>query len=221
MDTVTWRLGPTAALGLANSLHGPGAHYRRRARVDEPAHDHLGTPVDAAEFLGTHSIPAPADAPTTAQLERLAAIRTLIRALLDDPAPDDEAWRAALGAHLAGATYRFAPDGSMRSAAAGWDGIAEDLLPAALALADERERLRRCGNPLCRWLFIDRSRNGSRVWCEMAVCGNRMKVGRHRLRPLPDDLSFAALESSGASFPSGPVSEVSRRDTPSGPPGRP
>jgi hypothetical protein len=67
--------------------------------------------------------------------------------------------------------------------APGWDGVGDDLLPAALALARERGRIRTCGNPLCRWLFIDRSRNGSRVWCEMAVCGNRMKVGRHRRRP--------------------------------------
>jgi predicted RNA-binding Zn ribbon-like protein len=213
MDTVTWRLGTAAALGLANSLHGPGAHYRRRARVDEPAHDHLLSPADAAEFLGTHDIPTPRVPPTAAQVRRLAAIRTLIRALVDDPPPDDDAWRAAVGAYLDEATYRFAPDGAMRSAAAGWDGIAEDLLPAALALAEERERLRRCGNPLCRWLFIDRSRNGSRVWCEMAVCGNRMKVGRHRLRPLPDGLAFAPLESSGAGLP------VRRRDTPSGRPG--
>jgi predicted RNA-binding Zn ribbon-like protein len=215
MDTVTWRLGTAAALGLANSLHGPGSHYRRRARAGETAHDHLETPADATEFLGTHDIPTPADPPTPAQLRRLAAIRTLIRALVDDPAPDPVAWRAAVDAQLAGATYRLAADGAMRSAADGWDGIADDLLPAAMALAEERDRMRRCGNPFCRWLFIDRSRRGSRVWCEMAVCGNRMKVGRHRLRTLPDGPVDPALESSGSGLP------VRRRDTPSGPPGRP
>lgn len=40
-----------------------------------------------------------------------------------------------------------------------------------------RERIRICGN--CAWLFLDRSRNGSRVWCDMAVCGNRQKAKRH------------------------------------------
>ncbi|MFB7145138.1 CGNR zinc finger domain-containing protein [Agrobacterium deltaense] len=45
-------------------------------------------------------------------------------------------------------------------------------------LADEtRERLRICGN--CGWLFIDRSKNRSRIWCDMAVCGNRQKASRH------------------------------------------
>ena len=45
-------------------------------------------------------------------------------------------------------------------------------------LADgEIERLKICGN--CGWLFIDRSRNRSRAWCDMAVCGNRAKASRH------------------------------------------
>ncbi|MDP9732866.1 UNVERIFIED_ORG: putative RNA-binding Zn ribbon-like protein [Rhizobium sp. SORGH_AS260] len=45
-------------------------------------------------------------------------------------------------------------------------------------LADEpRQRLRICGN--CGWLFIDRSKNRSRIWCDMAVCGNRQKASRH------------------------------------------
>ena len=74
--------------------------------------------------------------------------------------------------------------GSIRSTASGWDAVADELLPAALALADERDRLRRCGNPRCRWLFVDRSRQGNRIWCEAAVCGNRMRVGRHRGRPV-------------------------------------
>ena len=48
------------------------------------------------------------------------------------------------------------------------------LQPARLA------RLRLCAN--CRWLFIDGSRNRSRVWCDMAVCGNRQKARRHYRR---------------------------------------
>ena len=182
---VTWRLGVDAALGLANSLHGPGAHYRRRARREEPPHDHLLDAADALAFLSTHAIPAPRRPPTARQLERLRAIRTLARRLasgpVDETAAGAVAWRAAVGSALAGVDYRLRADGSMRSAATGWDGVSDDLLPALLALSAVRDRIRTCGNPLCRWLFVDRSRNGSRVWCEMAVCGNRMKVGRHRL----------------------------------------
>lgn len=41
-------------------------------------------------------------------------------------------------------------------------------------------RVRICGN--CGWLFEDASRNGSRLWCDMAVCGNRAKARRHYQR---------------------------------------
>lgn len=172
-----------AALGLANSQHGPGAHYRRRARADEPAHDHLVEPADAAAFLASHAIPTPDVLPTEAQLAKLRRLRGHIRILADPAATDEAAWTATIDEALRTVTFRLRADGTMLAAARGWDAVTDDLLPAALALARERGRIRTCGNPLCRWLFIDRSRNGSRVWCEMAVCGNRMKVGRHRRRP--------------------------------------
>jgi len=182
METITWRLGTDAALGLVNSAHGPGSHYRRRARAGDPPHDHLTTPEAALEFLSTHAIPVPDAPPSVAHLERLRGLRAAILALADDPSVDVEAWRADRAAALSDVTFRLRPDGAMRSAADGWDGIADDLVPAALALSAERERFRRCGNPLCGWLFVDRSRGGRRLWCEAAVCGNRVKVGRHRKR---------------------------------------
>ena len=182
MDTVTWRLGPEAALGLANSAHGPGAHYRRRARASDPPHDHLVEAADAAEFLRTHHVPVPTELPTADQLARLRDLRRLIRALADEPLLSTGAWRAEVDEALATVSFRLGPDDALCSAAPGWDGILDDLLPAALALQGDRERMRRCGNPTCRWLFIDRSRRGDRVWCEAAVCGNRVKVGRHRRR---------------------------------------
>ncbi|MGE0500479.1 MAG: CGNR zinc finger domain-containing protein [Rhizobiaceae bacterium] len=43
-----------------------------------------------------------------------------------------------------------------------------------------RGRIRICRN--CRWLFLDRSRNSSRLWCDMTVCGNRSKARRHYQR---------------------------------------
>lgn len=42
------------------------------------------------------------------------------------------------------------------------------------------ERMKICGN--CGWLFLDRSKNRSRTWCDMAVCGNRAKASRHYRR---------------------------------------
>ncbi|MGE6786452.1 CGNR zinc finger domain-containing protein [Ensifer adhaerens] len=46
-----------------------------------------------------------------------------------------------------------------------------------LAANPEPDRLKIC--PHCGWLFLDRSRNRSRTWCDMAVCGNRNKAKRH------------------------------------------
>ena len=42
------------------------------------------------------------------------------------------------------------------------------------------ERMRVCANEECRWVFHDTSRCGRRKWCDMATCGNRAKVARHR-----------------------------------------
>lgn len=41
-------------------------------------------------------------------------------------------------------------------------------------------RLKVCPN--CNWLFLDKSRNSSRLWCDMSVCGNRAKAKRHYRR---------------------------------------
>jgi predicted RNA-binding Zn ribbon-like protein len=56
------------------------------------------------------------------------------------------------------------------------------LAVSALSLLrdDTVARLRICPN--CTWLFVDRSRNSSRLWCDMAVCGNRQKASRHYRR---------------------------------------
>ena len=42
--------------------------------------------------------------------------------------------------------------------------------------------VRACAGSACGRLFLDGSRNGSRRWCDMAVCGNRAKVRRHYAR---------------------------------------
>lgn len=57
--------------------------------------------------------------------------------------------------------------------AAAWSAL-------SLLRAPETRRIRICGH--CGWLFVDRSRNGSRLWCDMAVCGNRRKARRHYQR---------------------------------------
>ena len=43
-------------------------------------------------------------------------------------------------------------------------------------------RVRECGSATCEWLFIDKSRNHTRRWCDMNDCGNVAKVRRYRAR---------------------------------------
>ena len=52
-------------------------------------------------------------------------------------------------------------------------GAAELLTSARLP------RVRQCGGEHCGWLFLDETKNRSRRWCEMSVCGNRAKARRH------------------------------------------
>ena len=58
------------------------------------------------------------------------------------------------------------------------------LASAALELltSEEINKLSACSNPECRWLFLDGSKNKRRRWCDMKLCGNRIKARRYRGR---------------------------------------
>jgi predicted RNA-binding Zn ribbon-like protein len=45
-------------------------------------------------------------------------------------------------------------------------------------------RLKACGCEQCRWAFYDRSHARRGTWCDMAVCGNRLKNRALRARKL-------------------------------------
>jgi predicted RNA-binding Zn ribbon-like protein len=51
-----------------------------------------------------------------------------------------------------------------------------------LMMSETVERVRACDADTCRWLFLDTSRNHTRRWCDMKVCGNRMKARRFQAR---------------------------------------
>ena len=51
-----------------------------------------------------------------------------------------------------------------------------------LVTSDQRKRIKECPN--CGWLFADQSKNNSRRWCSMEICGNRVKVRRHAKKNL-------------------------------------
>lgn len=51
-----------------------------------------------------------------------------------------------------------------------------------LLSSDAMAHVRACDAQTCRWLFLDTSKNHTRRWCNMKVCGNRAKARRFQQR---------------------------------------
>jgi predicted RNA-binding Zn ribbon-like protein len=85
----------------------------------------------------------------------------------------------------AGGAWRVSWDpGATRASGVKLDHGWWPVAVAAAALLESRDlgRLRMCAADGCGWLFLDRSRNGSRRWCSSDDCGNRVRVRRFRTR---------------------------------------
>jgi predicted RNA-binding Zn ribbon-like protein len=54
---------------------------------------------------------------------------------------------------------------------------------ASLLKSDELGSVRVCDGDDCGWMYVDRSRNGFRRWCQMRTCGTREKTRRRRESP--------------------------------------
>ena len=53
--------------------------------------------------------------------------------------------------------------------------------------------VRECAVHPCTWLFLDKTKNHSRLWCDMRSCGNRAKQARFRERSQRQNDSKARL----------------------------
>jgi predicted RNA-binding Zn ribbon-like protein len=99
-------------------------------------------------------------------------LQTVNRFLMDSPVPDSIVWRK--------------PDfiRSCRDLAETPMGPLWPVIKAAanLLTSPDRHDVHECGEAACRWLFLDRSKNHSRRWCDMRVCGNRSKARRFHAR---------------------------------------
>ena len=128
--------------------------------------------------------------PTGEELADAVAVREAIRELLlahngvdaDAEAASktlEDAGRAAqLGVRFENGVPVLAPEGDGARAAIG--RIVGTV--AGLAPTDEWKRLKTCRDDTCRVVFYDKSRNRSRAWCSMEVCGNREKARSFRQR---------------------------------------
>lgn len=120
-------------------------------------------------------------------LDRARAVRESLRELLarTDPGPGVAPLRelaASRSPHLT-----FADDGRLGLEGPGGGTVVDGLFRLLLIIRRAQEdgtwsRLRICANDECRWAFYDRSRNQQGSWCDMAVCGNRLKNRELRAR---------------------------------------
>jgi predicted RNA-binding Zn ribbon-like protein len=88
-------------------------------------------------------------------------------------------------AERAGLALRFPPEGArLRPTAASADGTLGRMVAAVgeAMLVGTWPRLKACRAGDCTWAFWDGTRNRSRTWCSMAVCGNRTKARTYRRR---------------------------------------
>ena len=82
-----------------------------------------------------------------------------------------------------GFTRQFQPQAAQK------DCLLAPLAEAAsdLLCSGNLSLVKKCGNPACILYFYDTTKNHTRNWCSMQLCGNRIKVAAHyqRKRNIP------------------------------------
>ncbi len=53
---------------------------------------------------------------------------------------------------------------------------------AEVLISDDVRRLKTCPSSNCGWVFLDTTKNGTRRWCDMRVCGSRAKARSYYAR---------------------------------------
>jgi predicted RNA-binding Zn ribbon-like protein len=153
----------------------------------EDGTDAIGNPSALAAWLRGAGLLRARARVTRKDVAHAADVRGALRVLLlanNGIAGDVDAARGALDA-AARLELRFTADGAaLRPAAGEVAGALATVVGAAGAamLAGTWPRLKACRAADCTWAFWDGARNHSRVWCSMAVCGNRTKARAFRRR---------------------------------------
>lgn len=186
--------GLDAALDFINTTGlSDGRPFEDFATVHDALHwlvdRGLLAPDDAVAEQRRLAEPAAADRALASVRAIRAGLRELVDAMDGERAPQPASVRAVNDALGLRETVALVPGPTglrleRRREGAPLERAVAELTRRVAGEFDEGrpERFRVCGNDRCRWVFYDRSRPGSRRWCEMASCGNRMKAARHRAR---------------------------------------
>jgi len=171
--------GGHPALDLVNSLDN-------RFRDDGP-NEMLATPADLARFLKETHLLEDSKALTPSTLQHVHKLReataSVLYAHLEDKSPPTHDLKVLERYFKEAASereLRWPPS---------WQPVETDALQILaqsvsdlIFSPDNMQRLRMCDVGTCRWLFLDTSKNHSRRWCNMKVCGNRVKARRFQAR---------------------------------------
>jgi predicted RNA-binding Zn ribbon-like protein len=152
--------------------------------------DEIAGPQGLAEWLAGRELLGPGFPIREPHRERAVRLREALRVLMmrhnglqSDVDAAAELEEVARRGRL---SIRFDADGASRlePSAAGFDGaLAQLLIPVIESGSDGTwERVKACRADDCLWAFYDHSRNHSRTWCTMSVCGNRAKARTYRRR---------------------------------------
>ena len=142
----------------------------------EDGSDLLATPEGWASWLTGQGLGGCFETQDLVSLERARELRGDLRALAGGE-QQPQGRRVDIEVALT-------PDGQVELSATTAAGF---LAAAAAKVAIEQriDRIKICPADDCRWAFYDTSRNHSRQWCSMEVCGNRAKARAHRQRTAP------------------------------------
>jgi predicted RNA-binding Zn ribbon-like protein len=167
-------VGGHLALDLVNTV---AWRLDDRRRVDR-----LGDPVNLRKWMtaaGLHPMDREAGAALVHCREAAYAVLHPL-AIGAEPSADD----LAVLRELIEDAVRNASLVSSRPLTWRADTIADRVRLSVWRLFEDEDlsRLRQCDDDDCGWLFLDRSKNGSRRWCSSADCGNRARARRHYQR---------------------------------------
>ena len=158
----------------------------------EEGTDLLADRATARDWLREAGLLGREDDLTEADLERTLGVREAMRTLIGVDGRDVqtsgghlEPLRQLAASHRARLTVD--DDGAVGLENAGDDELDDALFELLLIVHASQQdgswsRLKLCANPDCEWAFFDRSRNQQGSWCDMAVCGNRLKNREFRAR---------------------------------------
>jgi len=182
---------PDALANLYDFVNSVDLRHFVHHGVQHAQADELESAAQLGAWMAHRRMIRPGAVPSSAGFEAALALRDAIRDYLECE-PGDRRRNAsisnALDRTMARFPVRVITDGKegLKLAAVGTDAVAG--LSAVIAelyngsANGTLDRLKMCASDECKRVFFDRSKPGTRRWCQSTLCGNRQKTRTYRER---------------------------------------